>query len=305
LDSDSDSDFEDDHGAAGSATGGRSFHYDWHDDSEMRSYGSPDPMHLVAQREVAVAAVSVGDSGDAGALSASASSAGALKSATSATRTFRLYLGDARSARSLEYLRAHGITHVVNCCCSDYPREFWRPHRKAGIRYATINTNDGMSYASIVKTQDPGAQWPAAMALLAEALSQGSSALVHCRMGMNRSATTAGIFAVLHGFAPTFEHAVREMQRVRRVVSPMKAYRDLAQRYLAAQAHAGPSTAAAADAAVSKGKWAGRKVGGRGAPTGRAAHGGAGASAMPVDPEPTVLGTHPDAASHGRHAKAE
>lgn len=302
---DPDSDFEDEHGAAGSAAGGRHYHYDWHDDGEMRSYGSPEPMHLVAQREVPVAPVSVGDSGDAGALSASAGSAGALKSAAPATRTFRLYLGDARSARSLEYLRAHGITHVVNCCCSDYPREFWRPHRKAGIRYATINTDDGMSYAAIVKTQDPGAQWPAAMALLAEALAQGSSALVHCRMGMNRSATTAGIFAVLHGFAPSFDHAVREMQRVRRVVSPMKAYRDLAQRYLAAHAHAGPSAAAATDAAKSKSRWAGRTVGGRGASAGKVAQGGAGASAMPVDPESSVsvMGTH--AASHGRHTKAE
>jgi predicted protein tyrosine phosphatase len=300
-DSDSGSDSDSDGAFVGSAKGGRSFHYDWHDDSEMRSYGSAEPMHLVAQREVPVAAVSVSDSEGAGALS-SASSGGAPKAAASVTRTFRLYLGDARSARSLEYLRAHGITHVVNCCCSDYPREFWRPHRKAGIRYATINTDDGMSYASIVKTQDPGAQWPAAMALLAEALAQGSSALVHCRMGMNRSATTAGIFAVLYGFAPTFEHAVREMQRVRRVVSPMKAYRDLAQRYLAARAHAAPS---AAVATKPKGKWAGRKVAGRGASAGAVAHGGAGASAMPVDAETSVMGTHPSPASHGTHTKTE
>lgn len=53
-------------------------------------------------------------------------------------------------------------------------------------------------------------------------------------MGMNRSATTAAIFMALHGFAPSFEEALRIQQRSRGVVSPMRVYRTMGSAFVAA-----------------------------------------------------------------------
>lgn len=54
-------------------------------------------------------------------------------------------------------------------------------------------------------------------------------------MGMNRSATTAAIFMALHGFAPSFEEALRIQQRARGVVSPMRVYRTMGGAFVAAE----------------------------------------------------------------------
>lgn len=52
-------------------------------------------------------------------------------------------------------------------------------------------------------------------------------------MGMNRSATTAAIFMALHGFADSFDAALRIMQRSRGVISPMKVFRNMGNAFVA------------------------------------------------------------------------
>ena len=63
--------------------------------------------------------------------------------------------------------------------------------------------------------QDISVGWPAAFALLRECWREGGTALIHCKAGLNRSVTTAAVFLVLHGLAPSWDAAI-ELIRAKR-----------------------------------------------------------------------------------------
>ena len=144
--------------------------------------------------------------------------------------SFRLYVGDIAAAHDRKCIDALGITHVVNCGVADLEPHECAPHE--GLRYVFVRTSDAnfavrpAPYGTIAESENPTEQWPLAMAHLREARAAGTSALVHCIAGANRSVTTAAVFMALEGYAPTFADALRVIRSVRPQANPMRSYRE-------------------------------------------------------------------------------
>lgn len=92
----------------------------------------------------------------------------------------RIYLGPEYPAYNLEYLQQFGITHIINCCGIEpqFPNE---------IKYYMININDESS-ANIFQFFHPSIEF------IKQALNHNnenklSKILIHCQMGISRSAT--------------------------------------------------------------------------------------------------------------------
>lgn len=150
-------------------------------------------------------------------------------------RVFKMYVGAAGAAYSLSTIKAHRVTHVVNCCVSDLRSggmQAWTPFARHGVKYGVVQTDDTAS-GDDPEREDPGGQWHAVMALLREAWREGGTALVHCYMGINRSATTAAVFLTLHGMAPSVDAAIALLQSKRGVVNPKPEYRAYARAFVA------------------------------------------------------------------------
>jgi predicted protein tyrosine phosphatase len=159
---------------------------------------------------------------------------------------FRLYVSSLGPAEDLAVLRRYGITHVVNCCAADLEsKRMWTPHAAAGIHYAVVHTND-RAHARDLADEDPSGQWPAAMALVREAMqAPGGAVLIHCWMGVNRSVTTAAVFLTLHNLSRTVREGIATIKRLRPAADPMPAYVGFAEAFVARVRDLPPYRAAA------------------------------------------------------------
>lgn len=102
----------------------------------------------------------------------------------------RLWIGAATAAADLEWLRAHGITHIVNVAAEVpdfYPDE---------LTYHSMSFRD---CADDMKAMMDAL--PAAHAFIDSALASGGGVLVHCRMGLSRSAAVAASYGMQRGVA--------------------------------------------------------------------------------------------------------
>lgn len=104
-----------------------------------------------------------------------------------------LYIGDIGAAKDKEYLKKVGITHVLNTA--------------EGNKFATVDT-DGMYYKDVgiqylgmklldIPTANISQFFISGADFIEEALSSGGKVLVHCFMGISRSATIACAFLML------------------------------------------------------------------------------------------------------------
>lgn len=100
----------------------------------------------------------------------------------------RLWIGAASAAADLNWLRARGITHVVNVA-AEIP-EF----HPAELTYHSMRLRD--AFDDMLPMMDA---LPAAHAFIDAALATGGGVLVHCRMGMSRSAAVAVSYGMQHG----------------------------------------------------------------------------------------------------------
>ncbi|XP_076044039.1 dual specificity protein phosphatase 3-like isoform X3 [Oratosquilla oratoria] len=104
-----------------------------------------------------------------------------------------LYIGDMGAATNKEYLKHVGITHVLNTAQGN---KITTVNTKAsfyedsGIKYKGIQLLDVPS-ANIKQYFDEGAEF------INDALESGGRILVHCFMGISRSATIACAFLML------------------------------------------------------------------------------------------------------------
>jgi len=108
-----------------------------------------------------------------------------------------LYLGDMPNAFNLDVLRSLGITHVANV--ADDVECFHAGH----LKYFHMNIEDGGYDSSIVDA------FTIAASFVEAAAKEGGKVLIHCAMGVNRSATIAmAVLMQLQGWSlrEAYEH---------------------------------------------------------------------------------------------------
>ena len=126
----------------------------------------------------------------------------------------RLYVGSEVAAASLATLRAHGITHVLNCTPS--------PNAFEGTAGAPAYRRLGLL--------DSSADLPRMLhairegvAFIEEAMLAGSAVLVHCHRGISRSCTLAMAYLIWKE-QRTADSVFQEVRAARRVCDPNLGY---------------------------------------------------------------------------------
>ncbi|KAK4317029.1 hypothetical protein Pmani_011841 [Petrolisthes manimaculis] len=105
-----------------------------------------------------------------------------------------LYIGDISAAKNKDSLKNVGITHVLNTAQGkkftmvDTEADYYKD---VGIQYLGLKLLD-IATANIAQYFEDGARF------IEDALSAGGKVLVHCFMGISRSATISCAFLMLH-----------------------------------------------------------------------------------------------------------
>ncbi|XP_029295806.1 dual specificity protein phosphatase 26-like [Cottoperca gobio] len=101
----------------------------------------------------------------------------------------RLYIGDQNSAENRADLSKHRVTHILNAAHS---KRGVQPHIYEGmeVSYMGIEAHDSCGFDMSVKFQ-------AAADFIHRALSRGGKVLVHCHVGVSRSATLVLAYLML------------------------------------------------------------------------------------------------------------
>ena len=99
----------------------------------------------------------------------------------------RLFVGSELSARSLPNLRAHGVTHVVNCATLPNAHE----GRPGAPSYLKLDLLD-----SVIDLPRMPAALAEAAAFIRDAHGAGGTVLVHCHRGISRSCTVAMAYLI-------------------------------------------------------------------------------------------------------------
>jgi len=125
-------------------------------------------------------------------------------------------------------------TTVIICCCEEGPsaRRF-EPH---GIRYADALLSDGSPESMAASASAFFSLIERAYPLVAAALAEGNSVLVHCNSGMHRSASVAlGLMMILQsaqgpeGLARVFASAVKKRPVIRPTFWPLLESKEFAE----------------------------------------------------------------------------
>lgn len=123
--------------------------------------------------------------------------------------TPNLFISDVTSAQCADALFARGITMVVKVFSDDPRNGAYTPIK--GLRYRVIPAQDTPGFNML--------EWMLPITLtIASELRRGGRVLVHCHMGISRSATVLAAYLIAHGF--TAEQAVEALRSVRPVVRP-------------------------------------------------------------------------------------
>ncbi|KAL5280773.1 DUSP3 family protein [Megaselia abdita] len=128
---------------------------------------------------------------------------------------YGVYIGDAAAAKNKEYLRAMGITHVLNAAEGtkygqvDTGHIYYRDMPK--LRYMGFQVIDQI-------TSDISRYFYLAAKFIENALNSGGKVLVHCLVGMSRSATCVIAYLMICRKMSAAE-AIRKI-RMRRSIRP-------------------------------------------------------------------------------------
>ena len=122
-----------------------------------------------------------------------------------------LYLGSEWNASNLEELNANGVTHILNVTReidNFYPAIF----KYMNIREYDVEATDLLQY------------WDLTYRFIRDCVQVGGVCLVHCKMGISRSASTVMAFAMKH-FSWNLEKAMVHTKECRSIIKPNPAFR--------------------------------------------------------------------------------
>jgi len=121
-----------------------------------------------------------------------------------------LFISDAVAAQDAAQLYALGITMVVKAFSED-PRN--GPYRRVPhVQYRVVPADDRPDY-NMLEWMLPIAQ------VIEDELHRGGRVLVHCHMGISRSATLLAAFMVIYG-RMTAKQAIEHLRAARPIVRP-------------------------------------------------------------------------------------
>ncbi len=127
-----------------------------------------------------------------------------------------VYIGGRRDAQSPTLLKCYGITHVLNCAAEpDYERENFdlddSPYSEnSGLKYCAFEARDNDGYPILT-------HFVKAKEFIDSAKADGGKVLVHCEMGINRSAAICVAY-ILVDENITLLDVIKRVKRVRRVI---------------------------------------------------------------------------------------
>lgn len=129
-----------------------------------------------------------------------------------------VYIGSQSNAESLRLLRQLRISHVLNCAGYKGPRPVPNasPYEGLGIDYYEFQAEDTDTY-------DICRHFPEAFRYLDHAKRQGGTVLVHCALGINRSAAVCLGYMMTHSKIPLLR-ATRILKDKRRIALANRAF---------------------------------------------------------------------------------
>lgn len=143
-----------------------------------------------------------------------------------------LYLGDAYSAHNEDFLKKYNITRIVNCA-----REV--PIRRAGWNVNFIpdppaQGGDGIKRLHLPIDDSPdfniSRYFGVVDMFISDGLKRGENILVHCAMGISRSATLLAAH-LMAKYKITDEEALMTLRAIRPQVNPNQGFRQALKTY--------------------------------------------------------------------------
>jgi len=122
-----------------------------------------------------------------------------------------LYLGSEWNASNLEELNSNGVTHILNTT-KEIDNFFPSIFKYLNIREYDVEETDLMKY------------WDQTHNFIKECLGSGGKVLVHCKMGISRSASTVIAFAMKY-FQWSMVDALEHVKASRSIIDPNTGFR--------------------------------------------------------------------------------
>eukprot|EP00092_Neocalanus_flemingeri_P019020 GFUD01020608.1.p1 GENE.GFUD01020608.1~~GFUD01020608.1.p1 ORF type:complete len:614 (+),score=162.31 GFUD01020608.1:132-1973(+) len=122
-----------------------------------------------------------------------------------------MFLGSEWNASNLEELNANGITHILNVT-REIDNFFPAVFKYMNIREYDVEETDLLQY------------WDETYSFVCDCMQLGGRVLVHCKMGISRSASTVCAFAMKH-FGWSLEQALQHTKENRPIINPNKGFR--------------------------------------------------------------------------------
>ena len=143
-----------------------------------------------------------------------------------------VYVGNANAAENIDILRENNITHVVNCTHGTGAIPCF--HQASGaIQYYVFPISQW--WAQVDSTPESVLHFSAPMfKFITDAISSGSSVLVHCLAGAHRAGTT-GCACLMHFAGLDHRAAMATAKRLRPIIDPIGQLPQFLQRLELAQ----------------------------------------------------------------------
>jgi len=122
-----------------------------------------------------------------------------------------LFLGSEWNASNLEELNKNGVTHILNVT-KEIDNFFPSTFKYLNIREYDVEETDLMKY------------WDQTFNFIKECIGEGGKVLVHCKMGISRSASTVVAFAMKY-FQWSMEDTIAHVKKRRTIINPNDGFR--------------------------------------------------------------------------------